>query len=316
MVTTCFKRLRTAILAFIVYHNQIDDFSKRTNQIIEIIIRFIITNYSNINFVLILSSLQTTLNNFVNVTIDLALNEIIYDFKIRKTLTTLFVDQVVDLSTQRLKYRQKAVDAIAFANVKVKVYYDARHTPLLLKVEDYAYLRLHHEYRLFSKLERKISQQRCESFLIKRRVKRLIYELKLLSAWRIYSIVSITQLKSTSKSAKSNSYNRSRSTHFLVIEMKENISQYQFYEIKKLMNRRIRKYDKTSITQYLMRWLDYESKYDEWRSLSALKNNMKLIEQYEINHSVEIEFENRRRRRRNEKTWEWMIWTDYYNEYY
>ena len=256
-----FKWLKTMILVFTVYHNQIDDFFERINQIIKIIIWFIIINYSNINFVLILFSLQVTLNNSINVIINLSLNEINYDFKIRKTLTTLFVDQVVDLSTQRLKYRQKIIDVIVFANVKIKIYYDARHTFLLLKAEDYVYLRLHHDYWLLNKFERKISQQRCESFLIKRRVKRLVYELKLSSAWRIYSIISITQLKSIS--AKSNSYNRFRSIHSFVVKMKKNISQYQFYEIKKLMNRKIRKYDKTSIIQYLMKWFDYEVEYDE-----------------------------------------------------
>ena len=111
--------------------------------------------------------------------IDLTFNEIIYDFKIRKTLTTLFVDQIMNLSTQRLKCRQKIIDAIVFVNVKIKIYYNVRHTSLLLKIENYVYLRLHHEYRLFNKFERKIFQQRCDSFLIKRRVKRLIYELKL-----------------------------------------------------------------------------------------------------------------------------------------
>ena len=85
--------------------------------------------------------------------INLSFNKIIYSFKIRKVLITLFVEQIVDLSAQRLKYRQKIVDVIAFANVKVKIYYNARHTPLLLKIENYVYFRLHHEYRLLSKFD-------------------------------------------------------------------------------------------------------------------------------------------------------------------
>ena len=113
--------------------------------------------------------------------IDLSFFQINYDFKVRETLTTLFFDQVIDLSAQRLEYRQKIVDVIAFVNVKVKIYYHARHTSLLLKIENYAYLRLHHGYRLFSKLERKICQQRCESFLVKRSIERLVYELELSS---------------------------------------------------------------------------------------------------------------------------------------
>ena len=90
--------------------------------------------------------MQTQLNNSINVIIDLLLNEIIYNFKIRKVLITLFVEQIVDLLTQQLKYQQKIVDVIAFVNVKVKIYYNARHTPLLLKVEDYVYFRLYYNY--------------------------------------------------------------------------------------------------------------------------------------------------------------------------
>ena len=49
----------------------------------------------------------------------------------------------------------------------------------MLKFDDRAYLRLNHDYHLFNKFNRKLSLQRCDLFLIKRRIERLIYELKL-----------------------------------------------------------------------------------------------------------------------------------------
>ena len=179
MWLTFFKQLGTVILASTAYHSQTNESSERTNQIVEITIRFIITNYPNINFILALPSLQAQLNNAANVATDLSPNEIIYNFRIREALTTLSAAQAADLPTQRLEYRQKAADATAFANAKAKIYYNARHTPLLLKTRDYAYLRLHHGYRLPSKPDQKLSQQRCEPFLIKRRISRLAYKLKL-----------------------------------------------------------------------------------------------------------------------------------------
>ena len=147
----------------------------------KITIRFLITNYSNFNFVLTLLFLQTQLNNFVNVVIDFSFNKIIYNFKVRKVFTTLFVEQIVDLLAQRLKYRQKTVKVIAFVNVKTKIYYDARYTSLLLNVNNYAYLRLNHSYQLSSKLNKKLFQQRCKLFLIKKRVSKLAYEFNLSS---------------------------------------------------------------------------------------------------------------------------------------
>ena len=75
----------------------------------EIALRFIIINYSNINYVLILSALTIMFNNSINVAIDLFVNEIFYGFKVRDVLfEILFNDnelsKVTNLSTQRLKY--------------------------------------------------------------------------------------------------------------------------------------------------------------------------------------------------------------------
>ena len=168
----------------IAYHSQIDDIFERTNQTIKIAIRFFIINYSNINFVLILSSLQIQFNNFVNVVIDLSFNEINYDFKTRDAFFNLSKQSkqsFENLAIQRLKYRREATDVIVFVNVKIKIHYDARHISLLLKTDDYVYFRLHQDYQLSNRLNKKTSQQRCDFFLVKRRVERLAYELNLFS---------------------------------------------------------------------------------------------------------------------------------------
>ena len=121
-------------------------------------------------------------NNSVNVVIDLLFNEICYNFKIRD----LFIEIVdfdisveLNLAFLRLKYRRKVIDVIVFVNVKVKIYHDARHTSLLLNVDNYVYLRLYHDYHLFNRSNKKLFQQRCESFLMKKRVKRFVYDLNL-----------------------------------------------------------------------------------------------------------------------------------------
>ena len=130
---------------------------------------------------LILSFLQTQFNNVVNVIIDLSFNEINYDFKIRNAFFNLSKQKnvFVDITIQRLKYRRKTIDVFVFVNVKIKIHYDTRHISLFFKIDDYAYFRLHQNYQLSNRFNRKISQQRCESFFIKRRVERFAYELNL-----------------------------------------------------------------------------------------------------------------------------------------
>ena len=82
---------------------------KRINQIIKITLRFVIINYLNINYVLILSILTIMFNNSINVVIDLSINKIFYNFKMRDTFfEILFNDnellKVTNLLAQRLKY--------------------------------------------------------------------------------------------------------------------------------------------------------------------------------------------------------------------
>lgn len=163
----------------------------------------------------------------------------------------------------------------------MKMYYDFRHTSLLLKSEKKAYFKFNKNYR-FSKHHKKLSQQKCESFLIKRKVKRLIYELELFSIWKIHSVVSIAQLKSASDIE--NLYNRFRSDHSNAVKIEENIEYEKFYEVERILAKRIRKYDRTAITQYLIKWLEYESEFNEWKSLSSLNNCLQLVEEFEQKH--------------------------------
>ena len=39
-----------------------------------------------------------------------------------------------------MKFQKKVFNVTAFINVKIKIYYDAQHTALLLNTSDYTYL--------------------------------------------------------------------------------------------------------------------------------------------------------------------------------
>ena len=80
-----------------------------------------------------------------------------------------------------MKYQRKIVDVTNFAIVKIKIYYDSRHTSIRLKQNEKIYLQLNKDYKLFDKLNSKLFQQRCESFRIFERIERLAYKLKLSS---------------------------------------------------------------------------------------------------------------------------------------
>ena len=150
-----------------------------------------------------------------------------------------------NLIDRRLKHRAKIVEITTFIIIKIKMYYDTYHMSLLLQSNNKTYLRLHYKYQSFEKLNRKLFSQRCESFFVKCRVDCLTYELKLLSIWKIYSIVFIAQLKSA---FIENLYRRSQFEHSNSVKLKENTERWKFYEIKKIMKKRTRKYDNYLIT--------------------------------------------------------------------
>lgn len=104
-------------------------------------------------------ALQSQLNNNLNVVIEIILNEIIYDFKIKKALLLLHNRNLTrnDIVNKHLKYRIKTIEVIAFANAKAKIYYDARHILLILKLDNRIYLRFNHDYYLLSKFSKKTS---------------------------------------------------------------------------------------------------------------------------------------------------------------
>lgn len=202
-----------------------------------------------------------------------------YGFKVKDVVSLLSENQLIidDLSKKRLKYRMKIANAISFANVKSKVYYDVQHIPLMLRSSSRTYLRLNYDYHLSSKLNRKILSQWYDLFLVKRRIDRLVYELKLFSTWRVHLVILVAQLEPC---LFMDSYNRSRLNHLNVVEIVNNISQWRSYEIEWIIDKRMRIYDNKQVTQYLLRLKGYKLKHNEWQSIIKLRNFMKLVKKY------------------------------------
>ena len=68
------------------------------------------------------------MNNFFNVVIELSLNKIVYNFKIRKLIFVIDFQKISKIIfEQRLKYQREVVNVIVFVNIKAKVYYDIKH---------------------------------------------------------------------------------------------------------------------------------------------------------------------------------------------
>lgn len=265
-----FKRLGTKLLMSTAYHSQIDGQFERTNQTVKIALRFFITKNSSVDWVTALLMIQVNMNNFLNAIIGLTSNELMYGFKVRDRLTV--VSKKIDgkimsnkevkksLDATRLRMRQEAADVVAFDNVKFKLVHDKRYKLLLMKEGDKAYLKLHKGYKLLDNQNKKLFNQRCGPFLVKRRVGRLAYELEFSPRWKVHLVISVTQLESA---GESDPYDRKRPHYPGAVEVEGDSEFERSYEVEKIVDKRRRKYGQTMVTQYLIRWLGYGPEFDE-----------------------------------------------------
>ena len=282
-----FRQLDVKLLYSTAYHSQTDDQSERINQTLKIALRFAMimlnnsTDWSNI-----VSRIQRILNNFI-VSIDKTLNETFYDFTsthsenlLSKSLAdvALISSSTVYRSTQRI-VRFEIVDVIAFAQMHAKYYYDKDHASIFMKTDEWALLRLHKDYKISitARLSKKYAQQYVDSFQITERIERLVYRLVISINWRVHNVFTIAQLKSCS-SFDDDSYCRFKSTESNSVFVEDDIDQVKSWKLNRLMDKRTSQRE----IEYLVRWKDWSSKHDVWRSLSELDNVMNLINDYEI----------------------------------
>ena len=253
-----FKRFEIILLMIIAYHAQTNNMSKRINQTVKIALRYLITKNPNFEWKEILSALQLNLNNNVNVIIDIFSNEVALKFKSREIFTIVINKKLIVESNvthffhDKFLFRQKAADITSFATTKIKIKYDDKHKILRFRLDEKIYFRLHHEYRLLFKSNRKLFNQKTDSFTIKKKVDRLTYELKLSLKWKIHFVISVQQLKSAS--IKTDFFQKSRFDHLEKVEIEKlsNTIYEKNYEIANIVDKRTRKFEKTNVTQWLI----------------------------------------------------------------
>ncbi len=230
------------------------------------------------NFDKLLSLIQIIMNNFSNVSIAISFNEILYDFKIAKSLDVLANndDSFTSLEEERVVLRAKTKEAISFVNVVMKIRYDQDRTLLHFEVENFVYLILHKEYTQSKLTNKKFNKQRLELIKILNKIKNLVYKLNISFLWKIHSIIFIIHFESSS----------SIDFYFRQISESKSVENVQNdknkYEIEKILAKRVIQKDcfRRSITQYRVKWLDWENQFNQWINKNDMNNSI-LVTNYE-----------------------------------
>ena len=240
----------------------------------------------DLDWVTFLSILRTRLNNLFSASIDLSSNEIIMRFKIRDSLALFRHDESLKnwLKRKTINVIETKV-VIAWINLTIKIIYDKHHKSLKLKIDDQVFLRLHKEYFLFFVKFSKLSIQRIESFKILERKSDLTYKLDILKNWKIHFVIFIAHLESIFND--DDLYDRERSSHSeSIVEFNKN---WHDYEVENLLKHLIKRYDRDkSMFEYLVKWKDYEAKFDKWYDEDLLKEVMNLVNEYKTKHDISM----------------------------
>ena len=300
MWTTISKKFEIRLFYSTAYHSQTDDQFERINQMIEIVLRFyLITMKNSAEWFRILLKLQRHFNNSHSVTTHKTLNETFYEFTFLQFLNMLRQLATSDLTDDLKEFfaadnrkffakiffnattrvRSEMTDVIAFAQMINKYYYDRKHQSLFMKIDDYALIKLHHDYNIstIEVLDKKLNQQYIDFFKVFEKIDNLTYRLKLPNHWRIYSVLFITQLKSVF-SSMNDFFNRTRSDQSDSVFVEKNTNRVKSWKIERLINKRqIKRRD----DEYLVKWKNWKLQYDEWRNLSKLDDAQDFVQNYE-----------------------------------
>jgi transposase InsO family protein len=265
-----FEKLGVRLLYSTAYHPQTDGQSERTNQTVEIALRFYIATLETpTDWPQCLGRLQAGHNNSTSAT-GRSPNDVVYGFT-----PNFAVDLASAPEISPLEARVEASDALDFAAMNMKFHYDRKHTAMFLASGDWALLRLHRGYSIPSVHNRKLDQQYAGPFKVLEKVGRLAYKLKIPDHWRIHNVFSIAQLEPAPPPG-SDPYSRPVPDHPGAVIPGTNI-----YEVERLLDKRVIRKGRGYSTQYLLRYKGYGPEHDEWCRVQDLQDCSDLIDEYE-----------------------------------
>lgn len=293
-----FKTLGTDLMVSTAYHPQTDGQSERTNQTVEIALRYHITCHPDEPWDVFAVHLRSTLNNSTNASTGKSPNEIVYGKKLNEGFGINDSDAKgqTELTDARTRNRQEAADSIAFAAADAKVRYDVRHKPITLEPGDLAFVKLHKGYHLPGLENSKLSNQRAGPFKVLRKYGNLAYKLDLPEIWKVHPVISVAMLEPAPKD--SDPYQRPRDQGQDPVVDNEDPDQRE-YEIEALLDKReVRKRGrgKGTATEYLVKWKYFGPAHNVWYRAEDLQDAKELMDKYdkEYNGLSRKEFQRQR----------------------
>lgn len=246
-----FEKLGVKLLYSTAYHQQTDGSSERSNQTVEIALRFFVHALMDPSkWPQVLTRIQAIINNSSSSTTGKTPNELVYDFSPSRLLDLL----AALLTPDALAARADVTKAISFAFLNQKVTYVCRHQPLFMKVGKWALLRLHKGYSIpaTAGVTKKLTQKYVGPFCIVEKVSRLAYKLNVSPHWRTHPVFSVAQLEPAPPPAK-DPIARLFPSNPPSVFVKGDTNKLKSFEIERVLNKRQVRKGKGQAVEYLVR---------------------------------------------------------------
>ena len=276
------------------YHPQTDGQTERTIQTVEIMVRHAITQ--GLPWLPQLPVIVSTLNTSPSASTKQTPARLLFGIDFRQPWNMLKGLVYRDHTGPRLD----AEEALKYAAMRMKYYYDQQHQPMSFEPGDRVFVRLHKDYTIPSTKTKafgpKFSQQYSGPYTVLEKIGRHAYRIDLPPAWNIHNILSIAQLELYSRHNRQteedhiNSHETGRST---IPDPKDQYDQTRDrftvpgpiyddqFEIDRILDKRTtRKGRGPFFTQYLVRYTGHGPDHDEWIKETDI-NAPELIEEYE-----------------------------------
>lgn len=265
----------TALRMSTAWHPQTDGQSERTNQTMEIAIRFLAAEHPSAPWNNHLIAMQHHSNNTWHEVIKATPNQLLYGFR-TKELRDLPADW--DRDEERSVIQEEAKQSIARGQMFMKKRYDDKHRWTEFKPGDWVYLETKH-YQLPGKPSRKFSQQRF-AVQVKERVGHLAYRVDIPPTMHIHPVVSV-QYISEATPPGTDKYGRGHMRPGAVESPAEEDKsawrdEYQHYEVDRIKGKR----KVRGRTEYLVAWKGWPAQFDIYMPEVAIEAK-ELIKEYE-----------------------------------
>ena len=198
-----FKQCEASLNLTTVYHSSINEQTKRINQTIKTVLRCFFVKHYEKNWQNILFQMKYVLNIFKNVVIIMSFFEILYDVKLQNSLTAIIHKNVFKIETNFLKNRKQiwlnTIDAIRLIQARIIIQFDKKHKSF--DITNKIYLKMtkidQSKYSIFKSSS--LISKKLKSFIIKKKINFLAYELDFSVKMKMHFVVSVIHLKQIKK---------------------------------------------------------------------------------------------------------------------